>query len=290
MSTKIATEKEAKKGGTVVPPSDFQSVTTKCSNTQQVSEKSSRPHERAQARAHDETPKAQPSKSRKNRKKLNVLIACEESQAECIAFRELGHNAYSCDIQKCKPSGQPDWHIVGDVTPYLEGRTTFKTQSGKKGKVSHWDLIIAHPPCTFLCRLSSCQLYKEPTTECIVNGQEIIANEDRIDGMRKGRAFFMKCLNAKANYVAVENPIPMRLANLPRPSCYADPSWFGVKYTKKTCYWLKNLPPIMAGVQFPQPKSYVNASRGKYRSRTFPQLAKAIASQWSQYILDEINH
>lgn len=98
----------------------------------------------------------------------------------------------------------------------------------------------------------------------------------------------LRCLNATELYLAVENPIPMRLAQLPRPSCYADPSWFGVKYTKKTCYWLKNLPPIMPGTSHPHPRSYVNSSRGKYRSRTFPPIARAIAKQWSAYILDDM--
>lgn len=224
------------------------------------------------------------------RRKLNVLIACEESQAECKAFRELGHKAYSCDIQPCRKTGNADWHIHGDVTPYLNGETQFTTQSGKKCTVSHWDLIIAHPPCTYLCKLSSCQLYREPTTSCEIDGEIIIANWERVEALKRGREFFYKCLNANVPYLAVENPVPMALAKLPRPSCYADPSWYGVKYTKKTCYWLKNLPPLMAECSHSHPKSYVNASRGKYRSRTFPQMAKAIANQWSKYILDEINN
>lgn len=88
----------------------------------------------------------------KPRRCLNVLIACEESQAECSAFRALGHRAFSCDIQKCRKSGNPYWHIQGDVTPYLEGETTFKVQAGVIVKLTHWDLIIAHPPCTYLCK------------------------------------------------------------------------------------------------------------------------------------------
>lgn len=220
--------------------------------------------------------------------RLNVLVACEESQAECKAFRALGHNAFSCDIQKCRKNGNPNWHIQSDVRPYLHGETEFTTQSGNREKVSRWDLVIAHPPCTYLCRLSSCQLYKEPTTACVIDGEVIVANWNRVEELKKGRAFFYECLNAQAPYVAVENPIPMRLANLPRPTCFADPSWYGVKYTKKTCYWLKNLPSLMGGIQYPNPKSYVGSSRGKYRSRTFPQLADAIAKQWSQYILDDM--
>lgn len=209
------------------------------------------------------------------RKVLYVLIACEESQAETRAFRELGHIAYSCDIQECIKSGVPGWHIRGDVTPFLQGVTQFTTQDGKQQSVPGWDLIIAHPPCTYLCKVSSCQLYD--------NGH---LKWSRIRNMILARRFFFQCLRAKAKYVAVENPIPMKRAKLPKPSCYACPSWFGVKYTKKTLYWLRNLPPIMPQIFHSQPKEFVRASRGKYRSRTFPQFAQAIALQWSQWILE----
>lgn len=218
---------------------------------------------------------------------LNVLIACEESQAECTAFRELGHNAYSCDIQPCRRDGRQDWHIQGNALPYIRGAVEFECLDGSFHNIGHWDLIICHPPCTFLCRSSCCVLYKQPVTECIVDDKVIIANKDRVEGMLKGRAFFYECLNAKAYYVAVENPVPMKLAGLPRPSFFANPSWFGVKYSKKTCYWVRGLPPIMASLDYPNPKCYVKSSRGKYRSRTFPQLARALALQWSEYIINE---
>ena len=221
---------------------------------------------------------------------LNILIACEESQAECEAFRNLGHNAYSCDIQPCRKGGHPEWHIHGDVTPLLAGETDFTTSDGKKHHVPFWHLIIAHPPCTFLCKLSSCQLYKEPTIRVhTVKGWKNV-NIQRWQNLKKGREFFFKCLAAKAPFVAVENPVPMKIAELPKPNAYACPSWFGVKYTKKTCYWLKGLPPLMGGAEYPNPKSFVERSRGKYRSRTFPQLAQAIAEQWSTYILDKLNN
>lgn len=210
-------------------------------------------------------------------RKLHVLIACEESQAECKAFRDLGHIAYSCDIQPCKKGGNSYWHIQGDVTRLLDGDTFFVTQAGIMRRLPRWDLIIAHPPCTYLCKLSSVHMR--------INGE---INTKRYEKMLQAREFFFKCLNANAQYVAVENPLPMKLAQLPRPSCYVQPSWFGVKYTKKTLYWLKNLPPILPTIEYPNPKEYVRASRGKYRSRTFPQLAKAIAEQWAAYILDEL--
>lgn len=222
-------------------------------------------------------------------KKLNVLIACEESQAECEAFRELGHIAYSCDIQPCRKGHHPEWHIQGDVSPFLRGQIDFQTQDGKRHKVKEWHLIIAHPPCTYLCRLSSVQLYKDPTEWRMTSQGWKFLNGNRWEKLLAARSFFLTCLHAEARFVAVENPIPMAIADLPRPSCYACPSWYGVKYTKKTLYWTSGLPPLMAGVEYPTPKSFVNASRGKYRSRTFPALAKAIAEQWSKYILDEIN-
>lgn len=219
---------------------------------------------------------------------LNVLIACEESQAECFAFRKLGHNAYSCDVQPCRRGGNPDWHIQADVTPYLEGDTSFVTQSGIYCTVPSWDLIICHPPCTYLCKVGSPHLYKNANYYCWFNGSLLLLNYERFVKMREAQTFFLKCLNAKAPFVAVENPIPMRLAELPKASTYACPSWFGVKYTKKTLYWLRNLPPLMAECVYSNPKQYVHSSRGKYRSRTFPQMADAIARQWSAYVIEHI--
>lgn len=212
--------------------------------------------------------------------KLNVLIACEESQAECKAFRDLGHNAYSCDIKPCKKDGNPYWHIYGDVRGLLSGDTAFLTQAGKIRCVPGWDLIIAHPPCTYICKVSSVHMVK--------NG---VVQLDRFQKMKEARRFFFDCLNTNAaHYVAVENPLPMARAQLPQPSFFIQPSWFGVKYTKKTLYWTKNLPPILPEIEYPNPRQFVWASRGHYRSRTFPQVAAAIAKQWSDFILDEIRH
>lgn len=209
-------------------------------------------------------------------RKLYVLIACEESQAECQAFRDLGHVAYSCDIQACRKGGNPYWHIQGDVRPLLNGDTAFKVQAGFLRCVPHWDLIIAHPPCTYLCKMSSVWMV-----------QDGVVQQERFKKMLKAREFFFECLNTTAaHYVAVENPLPMARAELPKPSCFIQPSWFGVKYTKKTLYWLRNLPPIMPELEYPNPKQYVRSARGKYRSRTFPQVAQALARQWSEFILD----
>lgn len=204
---------------------------------------------------------------------LNVLVACEESQAITKAFRDLGHNAFSCDLQRTVKCAA--WHIVGDATPYLNGMTVFRLQNGSYGCVPGWDLIIAHPPCTYLCRLSGCQLTHHG-----------VIDQERLHKLEAGREFFLRCLNAKAPFVAVENPIPLKRANLPRPTTYIEPFWFGVKYSKKTLLWLKNLPPITPTLVNPHYRCYVTASRGKYRSRTFPAVAEAIAKQWSDFIIN----
>lgn len=211
------------------------------------------------------------------RKNINILIACEESQAETLAFRTLGFNAWSCDIQPCKKGTPVAWHIIGDVTPFLRGETKFVTQDGNKHSVRRWHFILAHPPCTYICKLSIVQLYKNN-----------VLDESRLEKMKEAVRFFQMCLDAKADFVAVENPLPMKRASLPKPTCYACPSWFGAKYTKKTLYWTKNLPPLMPKCIFPKAKSYVNCSKGKYRSRTLPQLAQAIAEQWGEYIYREL--
>lgn len=219
---------------------------------------------------------------------VNILIACEESQAECIAFRALGFNAYSCDIQTAH-GGHPEWHINADVTPFLAGETRFTTQDGKRHHISRFHLIIAHPPCTYLCKVSAVHMYTEPRELVTTPIGPRWINRERYISMRHARDFFMRCLEATSQFLAVENPLPMRMANLPRCTSFLDPSWFGVKYTKKTLYWTRNLPPIMPTIEHPSPKTFVLASRGKYRARTFPQVAQAIAEQWGGYIIAELN-
>ena len=221
-------------------------------------------------------------------KHLNVLITCEESQAECQAFRELGHNAYSCDVQMCRPGSNKAWHICGDCRPFLNGTTQFYTQDGKHYHISRWHLIIAHPPCTYLCKVGSQHLYKGKLKWVDSQIGRVLVNPERYGHLLQAREFFMECLNANAPFVAVENPLPMRLANLPQPSCFVQPFWFGDRWSKKTLYWLRNLPPIMPTIVNPDYKQLVRCSRGKYRSRTSLPLAKAIAQQWSDYVVKEL--
>ena len=207
---------------------------------------------------------------------INVLVACEESQRVTIAFRDRGFNAFSCDMVPC--SGKhPEWHIIDDCLNVFRTPTAFYTEDDKPHVVRHWHLIIAHPPCTYLCRVSAVQLVHDGEIDPL-----------RLEKMYQARDFFMKCLAAPADYVAIENPIPMRRAELPRPSCFIEPYWFGHKYSKKTFLWLRNLPPLLPTVTHPHPKEFVRASRGKYRSRTFPEIAEAMAKQWGDIILDDL--
>jgi hypothetical protein len=114
-------------------------------------------------------------------------------------------------------------------------------------------------------------------------------NYERYQKLQSAREFFYKCLAANAPFVAVENPLPMKLAGLPQPSCYIQPYWFGHKYSKKTLFWLKELPPLMPVITNPNIKEYVHSSRGKYRSTTFEGVARAIAKQWGDHVIEKLN-
>ena len=208
------------------------------------------------------------------RKHINVLIACEESQVEMQAFRDAGFNAFSCDIQKPRRGADLRYQIQGDVRPYLHGKSEFMTMDGKQHKLKKWHLIIAHPPCTYLCKVSSVWM--------VISGQ---VDKERYRKMEKAREFFMECLGAQADFVAVENPLPMARARLPKPDCFVQPSWYGHHYSKKTLYWLRNLPPLMPECDVAKVKEYVRNSRGKYRSRTFEGIAKAMVRQWGAYVI-----
>lgn len=202
-----------------------------------------------------------------------VLIACEESQTECKAFREVGTVAYSCDIQACS-GGHPEWHIRADVTSFLQGRRYFKTEDGKEHHVPKWDLIICHPPCTYLSKAGANHLVKHGCIDEVRYAYGIVAKD-----------FFQKCLAAKAEHVAVENPIPLAIFKLPKCSQAIQPWEFGEPYTKKTYLWLKNLPPLMATCISTGRKQWVKSTRKqRKRSKSFEGIAKAMAEQWIKVI------
>lgn len=193
---------------------------------------------------------------------MKVLVACEESQEVCRAFRELGHEAYSCDIEPCS-GGHPEWHLQCDALEMLK---------------LQWDMIIAHPPCT---HLSSSGARWFP--------------EKRADGrQQQGIDFFMSFTRADCPRIAVENPVGIMSTQYRKPDQIIQPWMFGHPEKKATCLWLKGLPKLeptndVSAYMRTLPKSrqerlhYLPPSphRARIRSRTFPGLAKAMASQWS---------
>lgn len=226
-------------------------------------------------------------------RRLKVLIACEESQRVCRAFRKLGHEAYSCDI--IEPSGgHPEWHIQGDAHIYIYTPAEFTTMDGTRHAVKRWDLIIAHPPCTYLSNAGACRLYPK-------KGQ---LNLERYAKGLEAKSFFMRFLEADCEHICVENPIPSRVFELPKYSQTIQPYEFGHPYSKKTCLWLKGLPKLEPTKVIAEHKPYVScgtsANKGnpdkagvsrsggaaKIRSKTFKGIAKAMAKQWSKYILE----
>lgn len=218
---------------------------------------------------------------------MNILVACEESQAVTIELRKLGHEAYSCDIIECS-GGHPEWHIMDDVLPLLNGYCLFETSDGKPHYIDNkWDMIIAFPPCTDLC----------------VSGARHFEKK-RADGtQQKSIEFFMKFANADCEKIAIENPVGIMSSEWRKPNQIIQPYEFGDSFKKSTCIWIKGLPLLKPtnivgqgefiefvskkGVNKKQPKWYADAlklnpkERAKVRSKTFPGIAKAMAEQWT---------
>jgi hypothetical protein len=209
---------------------------------------------------------------------MKVLIACEESQTVCKAFRDKGHNAYSCDVVDCS-GGYPQWHIKDDVFNVIN---------------DSWDMMIAHPPCTYLTVTGNRWFNKE------VYGEKAIK---RIEEREKAIEFFMKLYQSNIPKIAIENPIGY-INPLLKYSQIIHPYYFGDSERKATCLWLKGLSPLMYGdnlfnpSNIVKPKIIVHKSgrtdsewhfktislpkeeRSRLRSKTFPGIAKAMADQW----------
>lgn len=225
---------------------------------------------------------------------MKVLVACEESQRVCIAFRERGHEAYSCDIESCS-GGHPEWHIKSDVRYVLNGGI-FQTQNGIKINIDRWDLIIAHPPCTYLSNAATRNHSIKCTPLNTINGRTL----NRIDGAR----FFMDCINANCDKIAVENPVGIMNTLYRKADQIIEPYYFAESvddaenYTKKrTCLWLKGLQGLERINELPEPNlkelyganpsgkakcwtETIIKNRTCERSKTFPGIAKAMAEQW----------
>ena len=217
---------------------------------------------------------------------MNILVACEESQAVTIELRELGHNAFSCDILECS-GGHPEWHVMDDVTKILTGGT-FQTMDENEHTVNKWDMIIAFPPCTYLTvtgnRWFNVEKYGEKALE-------------RIKLREEAHDFFMMFANADCDKIAIENPVGYMNSHYRKPDQIIQPYQFGDPFEKKTCLWLKGLPKLQSTdmVEPPprqqlksgksMPEWYSNApkkDRARIRSKTFPGIAKAMATQWTK--------
>ena len=220
---------------------------------------------------------------------MKVLVACEESQRVCIAFRKLGHESFSCDIEPCS-GGHTEWHIQADVLPLLNGNCVFQTVDGSLHNLfGRWDLIIAHPPCTYLsCSGNRSFSFKLNTLDNLINRCQLrcVAYD-----------FFMSCVNADCDMIAIENPQGYMNTHFRRPDQVIHPYYFADSvndkenyYQKRTCLWLKGLPPLIRKNYLPKPPpGWVEGicnikggqrERAKVRSKTFPGIAEAMAAQW----------
>lgn len=203
---------------------------------------------------------------------MKVLVGCEFSQIVTKAFRERGHEAYSCDILPTE--GNPDWHIEDDVLNHLN---------------DSWDIMIAHPPCTYLSKAGARWLHQ---------GGKI--NEKRYKQGIKAREFFMNFFNTDIPRVAIENPTPLRIYNLPRYTQIIQPYMFGHPFSKRTLLWLKGLPKLKVTEVITDYSPYLPSNTGGRKrgqkfskgivhnsidaSRTFPGIAKALAIQYTAFV------
>tara|TARA_R110001599_G_scaffold65078_1_gene183481 strand:+ start:875 stop:1513 length:639 start_codon:yes stop_codon:yes gene_type:complete len=211
---------------------------------------------------------------------MKVLVACEESQEVCKAFRKLGFEAYSCDIQECS-GDYPDWHIKGDAIT--------EAYSGK------YDMMIAHPPCTFMSKAGARWMF--PTAGNL--------SQERFEKSQEAKDFFMKLLKAPIKYIAVENPTPLKVVGLPIHSQAIQPYEYGHPYSKRTLLWLRNLQPLeptetldsytpylpsnTGGKKRGQSYSRGTSKNAKESSKTFKGVAEAMANQWGAVLKDKLS-
>jgi site-specific DNA-cytosine methylase len=223
---------------------------------------------------------------------MKVLIACEESQEVCKAFRELGHEAFSCDTLPCS-GGHSEWHIKKDILEILEPKSStngnqcimFYNEVGDLIIIDGWDLIIAFPPCTHLA----------------VSGAKHFAKKIADGRQQEGIDFFMRFTNCKCPRVAIENPVGIMSSKYRKPDQIIQPYMFGHEAQKSTCLWLKGLPLLKptnivgkgkfyispSGKKLPEwynKNNITDGNRQKSRSKTFQGIAKAMATQWSEYL------
>lgn len=219
---------------------------------------------------------------------MKILVACEESQAVTIELRKLGHEAYSCDIIPCS-GGHPEWHIQQDVLPLLNGNCFFTTDGGSfsHSVYGSWDMIIAFPPCTYFSTAGANWLFR--------GGQ---VNQERYKKGLEMRSLFLAIYNSNCLKIAIENPVPMKIWELPPHTQEIQPWQFGHPVTKKTRLWIKGLPLLLptdivapdakwvscgnSANRNAQNKAICKSSGSKKRrAETFPGVARAMAEQWA---------
>lgn len=240
--------------------------------------------------------------------KLNILVACEESQQVCKEFRRIGHNAYSCDLKPAS-GGHPEWHFQADCLEVIANNGG-RLQTGAEVRLAgRWDVLIAHPPCTYLAVSGNRWFYHPDDAHFPVAKRRPHPRfPHRAQQREEAHAFFQALLNVDVPFIAVENPVGIASTRIRKPDQVVQPYYFGDEASKKTCLWLKNLPPLaktqVVGsgeyVEFKSgkrmPKWYVDAlteaktpeERSAIRSKTFPGFAKAMAEQWGAYVLKNI--
>lgn len=197
---------------------------------------------------------------------IHVLVACEQSQAVCSAFRRLGFAAYSCDIlPTCGPC--PEFHIRGDAFEVCRSY--------------NWHCVIAHPPCTYLSRAGARYLF---------DSRKFGFDWSRFNKGLAASRFFRSFLDLpRVPYVAVENPYPEPLYNLPRNTCVINPYEFGDPYQKRTMLWLKGLPVLLpTDIVLNHPPWTDLHKSARVRSVTFPGIAAAMASQWGDFLVENL--
>lgn len=209
---------------------------------------------------------------------MKILIACEESQTVCKAFREKGHEAYSCDTEPCS-GGHLEWHIQGDVIKELE---------------NEWDMIIAHPPCTYLSNAGACNMTRKNSTDEY--------RENRRKKQLEAYEFVLKIYNSKCNKIVIENPVGYLNSHWKKPDQIIHPYEYGHSVNKKTCLWLKGLNKLIPTNIVEKDDIVLWEGTGKkisrwyketlkeaggnlkkvsqIRSKTFEGIAKAMAEQW----------
>jgi len=233
---------------------------------------------------------------------MRILVACEESQAITKELRKLGHDAYSWDLLPCS-GGHPEWHFQEDVFKIIENHGGILQNGEENISTDQWEMMIAHPPCTFLA-VSGARWYYHPEDKDmpVQNRRPHPKFPNRVNDRDEALEFFIKLNEAPIEKIAVENPVGIVNTKYKKPNQTVHPWMFGDEASKATCLWLKNLPKLeptkivgkgervilSSGKSLPkwysdaltQAKSA--AERRTLRSKTFEGMAKAMAEQWTK--------